>query len=993
MPDITPFDPNEYLLIPEDSDSNDPGIIPVSYIQTTAASIGDLPDDPEHVNETNNFFIDPLTDGNNISTINLVDGIDISSVSEMSLFISGDSTVSEGSNLVLEAVVTITGALADPAFTTYQWQKLESTGGDWTDIPGATESTYEISSVTFADDHNDSYRVTATNIDAENSPQTAEITLNVRRIITITTQPVGVSIIETQTATFNVNASITSGVISYQWQKRDFESSVFIDIAGANSTSYTTPPAVFPDDVQDTYRCVLTNTNADTVISDEVILDVLGADIRVTPAVGGNNFWRFSDLGSLILDPADSTSYEIFCITSDKTIKVDMWGEGSCSSEGGYSQGFVPFAANQLYTVKLNYGGGTGGDNGGGLAGLFSTTTINQSNALLIAGGAGGGGLTSSGCTYSGGTGGGLTGGDAFDISSGTTSPTYTAASQNTYPSQPYGWYTRSGGIESDPYSGVRQLVIRWNGTTVYDGAGVGSGPVVVDGYSYYPSTYRPSSLYGWSSDFNNAFDVYRTTPNLEGGVGGSQTSGGAGAVSSAGSGSSGTALQGGNGGTGTYSGGGGGGGYFGGGGGVGYDTSSGGGGGSGFVAATVSGVTSGFVSTVSGVTRGTAGEINSNSRVVFNFGVITITTQPTVNASYVLNETATMSVTASVSFGTLNYQWQKRESGSADWNDISGATSSSYTTPSLSEANDNGDSYRCVLSSLAAATVITNVVTLTVFDYDLTITPSVGGVSNWAFAVNGNLILDPNNSTSYSITFLNNISKVVKMWGQGGVGGGTGGYSTGTVNFTTGVTYEIRLNAGGANAGPGNGSGAWANYRGGGYAGIFRNSVTQGNAVMIAGGGGGGFPSIGGSASGTGGGGGGNSGGSGQNSPDTQRGSTAGGGGSQSGGGGAGSSPGGGSAGGSALAGGVGGRGAGSFPNYSGGGGGGGGYFGGGGGGGGNDDGQGSRGASGGGGGSGRINGTYVTGGSTSGFTDSGDADRGGAGNSGANSRIVIKA
>ena len=95
-------------------------------------------------------------------------------------------------------------------------------------------------------------------------------------------------------------------------------------------------------------------------------------------------------------------------------------------------------------------------------------------------------------------------------------SETHRAASEKQSPTQAYGWYTRSGGIENNPYSNVRQLIIRWNGATIYDGPGVSSGqPVVVSGFSYYPSTYRPESLYGWSSDHNNAFDIYRKGSDL----------------------------------------------------------------------------------------------------------------------------------------------------------------------------------------------------------------------------------------------------------------------------------------------------------------------------------------------------------------------------------------------------------------------------------------------------------------------------------------------
>ena len=44
---------------------------------------------------------------------------------------------------------------------------------------------------------------------------------------------------------------------------------------------------------------------------------------------------------------------------------------------------------------------------------------------------------------------------------------------------------------------------------------------------------------------------------------------------------------------------------------------------------------------------------------------------------------------------GVLSYQWQVSTDGGSTWNDITGATGSSYTTPVLSLA-DNGNQYRC---------------------------------------------------------------------------------------------------------------------------------------------------------------------------------------------------------------------------------------------------------------------------------------------------------
>jgi len=82
-----------------------------------------------------------------------------------------------------------------------------------------------------------------------------------------------------------------------------------------------------------------------------------------------------------------------------------------------------------------------------------------------------------------------------------------------------------------------------------------------------------------------------------------------------------------------------------------------------------------------------------------------TITSQP-ANASVTVGQTAAFSVTAT---GTapLSYQWQKNGAN------ISGAASSSYTTPAATTA-DNGSTFRCVVSnSVGSAT--SNSATLTV--------------------------------------------------------------------------------------------------------------------------------------------------------------------------------------------------------------------------------------------------------------------------------------
>ena len=97
----------------------------------------------------------------------------------------------------------------------------------------------------------------------------------------------------------------------------------------------------------------------------------------------------------------------------------------------------------------------------------------------------------------------------------------------------------------------------------------------------------------------------------------------------------------------------------------------------------------------------------------------ITIDTQPTnvtVDLSDSTTDTATFSVVASATgTGDLTYQWQKQESGSGAWANVSGATAASYTTGVLTVVADNTDKYRVVVSTAGAADVTSDAATLTV--------------------------------------------------------------------------------------------------------------------------------------------------------------------------------------------------------------------------------------------------------------------------------------
>jgi len=90
---------------------------------------------------------------------------------------------------------------------------------------------------------------------------------------------------------------------------------------------------------------------------------------------------------------------------------------------------------------------------------------------------------------------------------------------------------------------------------------------------------------------------------------------------------------------------------------------------------------------------------------------VITIDTQPTSNTvSEGSNATFTVVASISDSDATLSYQWQKAEAeANTTFADVTGATSATYETPALTNADDDGDFYRVVVSGTNGAGDVTS--------------------------------------------------------------------------------------------------------------------------------------------------------------------------------------------------------------------------------------------------------------------------------------------
>jgi hypothetical protein len=140
---------------------------------------------------------------------------------------------------------------------TYQWQEQPAGGGVWSNINGATSSSYTTPPTTI-NDNGESLRCVVSN--PYGSATSAVFVVHVNGssgnppVITGGggSGPVQVG----QSATFQVSA--TGSNLTYQWQEQSPNGGAWSPISGATSASYTTPPTTINDNGE-SLRCVVSN--------------------------------------------------------------------------------------------------------------------------------------------------------------------------------------------------------------------------------------------------------------------------------------------------------------------------------------------------------------------------------------------------------------------------------------------------------------------------------------------------------------------------------------------------------------------------------------------------------------------------------------------------------------------------------------------------------------------------------------------------------------
>ena len=306
-----------------------------------------------------------------------------------------NQTGNEGSTSTYN--VTTTQSSGTP---TYQWEKSDDGGANYSPIIGATNASYVTPNLVYADDNNDRYRCVVSLVGSASSVTSNYATQTVLRVISIAIPPVNQAVVEGNTATFNIVASITSGTISYQWQISTDGGSSFSNINGAINTSYTTPATVYPTTPSEQFRCVLSNVAATTVTSSAVTLTVnesefVSAPTQVTPVIDADTNRTLSrepviNTAAFVSEYAGSTHFSSFWRirrTSDNVTIYDTSATFAQGDTGNKTSLTVPPGTldfDTAYYVQVKFRDNNGLESSFSTQANFTTPFVDQPNIQTI---------------------------------------------------------------------------------------------------------------------------------------------------------------------------------------------------------------------------------------------------------------------------------------------------------------------------------------------------------------------------------------------------------------------------------------------------------------------------------------------------------------------------------------------------------------------------------------------------------------------------------
>ncbi len=178
-------------------------------------------------------------------------------------------TVNQGQPVTFSAAATGTPA------PTVQWEVSTDGGTSFTDISGATSTTYTFT--TAAGDNGNQYEAAFTN--SVGTVGSAPATLTLRTLPVVTTQPTSASAKERGKATFTAAASGYPAP-TVQWQVSTNGGTSFSTIKGATATTYSFTTSASESHHQ--YRAVFTNSVGSTDSNPATLTVTAAAPVKIT---------------------------------------------------------------------------------------------------------------------------------------------------------------------------------------------------------------------------------------------------------------------------------------------------------------------------------------------------------------------------------------------------------------------------------------------------------------------------------------------------------------------------------------------------------------------------------------------------------------------------------------------------------------------------------------------------------------------------------------
>ena len=622
----------------------------------------------------------------------------------------------------------VAGISSDGSTIVYQWEFSVNGGVGWATVTngggysGATGNT-----LTVDDDfakNNYQYRCKLETSTSVAPSYTNAVTLTVFRTITVDTQPTNSQPIAPAAGSFTaVGSTLDSATITYQWQKSENGDGInYVDISGANTTTYTTGSTTYDDSYGDFYQCKLNATGASEVISSAARLfvqrtiNITSQPTNTTGAVGGTS--SFGVAATTSDNDAGDITYQWQVSITNGASWSDV-SEGTGGTTTTYTTPTLTTAYDEYqYRCVLSCAGATSIPSNAATLQVETVTvvvssqpaaaTVNESQTATFTTLGGvtmapfGGNAASSSFDV-----------DQFDTPSGGGGGAEGMSSHE--PSVTYQWEkSDDGGGAWNPIGGATSASYTTGLTTYADDHNDQYRCVISAVGAASPATTNAVTL-----------TVLRTFQITGQPVNVTANEGATAQFNVTTNSSSGTV---------TYQ----------------WERSDDGGanytsvGGTG-QAATFTTPTLVFANDNADRYRvvtslvGSAADITSGYGELTVLRVISISSQPTSTA-VIEGQTATFAIGAAITSGSISYQWQISTNGGAAWSNINGANSSTYTTPATTYPTVPSEQFRCVLTNSNATTLTSTAATLTVNESEFvsgpaTVTPVIDADTNRTFS------------------------------------------------------------------------------------------------------------------------------------------------------------------------------------------------------------------------------------------------------------------